>query len=893
MGKILIIAEKPSVAKDIALALGGFGRVDNWLESPDAIISSAQGHLVEVFSTLMDTSGKDLQSLPVIPPSFDLRVIDGANRPQLFAQLKRLMSRQDVDAVVNACDAGREGELIFRLIYKLAGCTKPMKRMWFRSMTPEAIRESFHSMKPGADFDGLSDAAFCRTEGDYLVGINGSRGVTRLYERQTASVENRSVGRVQTPTGALVYDREMAIRTFRAKDYWEVHGHFGVAAGNYVGKWFDPNFKASGEQQEPGDAGGNGKSDETANRFFEKDRADAIVAKCSGTNPTDVREESKPTAKGSPRLYDLTSLQREANRKLGLSSKRTLDIAQALYEKHKVTTYPRTDSSFLPEDYVAKAQSTIESLVGTTYEPHAKRVVDGGWVKPDKKIFDNGKISDHFAIIPTGKRPEGLTPEEGKVYDMIVRRFLAVFHPAAQYQVTTRITFVAGEHFKSSGRVLISEGWMAVYGADVDDEDKKTPALVKYEAGEAVTTVRIELKTLKTKPPLRYTEDTLLAAMESAGKFVDDDELADAMKERGLGTPATRAAIIEGLLADKDGKGNPKEPYLKRDGKSLVPTPKLISLIEFLRNNGIELLASPKLTGEWEHKLRLIERGEYRRDAFNNEIGDLTRQIIDAIRKKAAEVVVKKLDAKCPQCGGEIAIGARTFDCESACGFRLWKEIAGRQLKPSEANTLLTTRVVMNLNNFISNSKKKFTACLRLNDEHKVEFFFDETVNTTDASGNPVHCPVCEKLMRRISGANGHFWSCTDRENCKTTLDDSAGNPVPKVAAQPCPKCSSDMNRVRGKKGYFWSCTDREGCKNTMDDKDGAPVTRPDPIACPDCGAQMFRRERRDKKGYFWGCSAFKKDGGGCGCILQDDNGKPVMKAGASATGATSEGAFL
>ncbi|WP_425953139.1 DNA topoisomerase [Ralstonia pseudosolanacearum] len=890
MGKALIIAEKPSVAKDIALALGGFGRADNWLESDTAIIAAAQGHLVEVYSTLMATTGKNLDSLPVIPPKFDLRVIEEANKPQVFALIRRLMARPDVDRVVNACDAGREGELIFRLIYDLAGCTKPMMRMWFRSMTTEALREAYHAMRPGSDFDRLADAAYCRTEGDYLVGINGSRGVTRLYERQTSKAENRPVGRVQTPTGALVYDREMEILNFKPKNFWEVHGHFTVAAGTYVGKWFNPKAKPANSQG-AADGSSEPSPEEASNRFFDKSQAEAIVAKCAGVDPSDVREESKPSSKGAPKLYDLTLLQREANKKLGLTSKRTLDIAQVLYEKHKATTYPRTDSCFLPEDYIAKAKSAVESFVGTPYEAHAKRVLENGWVKQDKKIFDNSKISDHFAIIPTGKQPEGLAPDEAKVYDMIVRRFLAVFHPAAQYEVTTRITVVSGEHFKSSGRVLVREGWLAVYGTIIDEDDKKTPPLIKYEKGEPVSTKQVELKTLETKRPDRYTEDTLLGAMEGAGKFVEDENLREAMKERGLGAPSTRAAIIEGLCSDRDGKNMPKEPYLRRDGKSFVPTPKLMSLIRFLRENDIELLASPQMTGEWEYKLHLMERGEYPRDTFNNEIAALTRHILDAIRRKASQVVVKKLNAKCPKCGGEVSIGARSFDCESGCGFRQWKEIAGRQLKPSEAETLFSTRTVMNLKGFISLNKKPFTACLRLNDELKVDFFFDETADTQDAMGNSVHCPTCTKLMRRIKGSKGFFWSCTDKDDCKTTLNDKNGNPVPKTAAQPCPKCSKDMNRFPGKQGYFWSCSDREGCKHTMDDKDGVPVARAAPIPCPDCGKAMYRRERRDKKGFFWGCSGFKKEGEGCSCILQDDNGKPVPKA--AGTVATSAGAIL
>lgn len=882
MGKHLIIAEKPSVAKDIALALGGFGRVDSWLESDEAVITAAQGHLVEVFSSQMATSGKNLDTLPVIPPQFELRVIEQANKPQVFQQIKRLMARGDIDRIVNACDSGREGELIFRLIYDLAGCTKPFMRMWFNSMTSEAIRDAYKGMLPGSQFDALADAAYCRTEGDYLVGINGSRGVTRLYERLTAKAEIRSVGRVQTPTGALVYDREMAIRNFKARDYWEIHGEFGVAAGSYIGKWVAPKPDAEADSS---DDNPDGQADpDQQHRIFDKSRADAILSRCTGVNPSEVRQESKPVSKGSPKLYDLTLLQREANKKLGLTAKQTDSIAQALYEKHKVTTYPRTDSCYLPEDYVAKAQAVVKSLVETSYHDHAERIILNGWVKPDRRIFDNSKISDHFAIIPTGKKPEGLTTDEAKVYDLVVKRFLSVFHPAAQYEVTTRLTLVAGEHFRSSGRVLVQPGWLSVYGTQIDEEDKKTPKLTMYVPGESVSTMKLDLKTLKTKPPIRYTEDTLLGAMEGAGKFVDDDDLREALKERGLGAPSTRSAIIEGLLADKDGRERPMEPYLRRDGKSFVPSQKLMSLIAFLRENGIDRLTSPALTGEWEYKLRQMERGEYLRQAFNSEISEFTRHIISTIREKAAEVVVKKLNARCPKCGGEVSIGARTFDCESGCGFSIWREIAGRSLKPQEAETLLSDREVPGLTGFISKSKKRFAAGLLLTDEFQVKFVLDETANSKDASGALVHCPACEKLMRRIKGTHGYFWSCTDREACKTNLEDKAGNPVPKVAAQPCPKCGGEMNRIAWQGRHFWACSDKEQCKHTMDDKDGVPVAKAQSIPCPDCSKPMYRRQRRDKRGYFWGCSGYQKDGSGCSCLLDDDNGKPVLKAKAPKT---------
>lgn len=752
MGKMLIVAEKPSVAREIAEALGGFSKVEGWLESPTAIVSSGIGHLVEIYSPEAATAGKDLGSLPVIPAKFELQPI--AKTKAQFTLLSKLMKRADVDQVVNACDAGREGELIFRLIYELAGCRKPMKRMWLQSMTADSIRDAFRNMRPGAEFDPLSDAAKCRSEADWLVGINGSRGITRLRERQTQSYEMMTAGRVQTPTLAILVHRELEIKNFVPRDFWEVHGTFGAQAGTYVGKWFNPAAPKPAEDADEDTAA-------VGNRFFDKAQADAIVAKCRGVAPSSVKDESTTTTSASPKLFDLTSLQREANKRFKFSAKKTLDIAQALYEKHKATSYPRTDSSALPEDYVEKAKEVLGTFGGTPFGKHAERVLHNGWVKQEKRIFDNSKISDHFAIIPTGTRPSGLDDAEAKIYDMVVRRFIAAFHPAAEYNVTTRITVVAGESFKSSGKVLVKRGWLEVYG-DQEGGDE-TPGLCPVAAGEAVRNVSVEAKAMQTKPPARFTEATLLSAMEGAGKLVDDDELRDAMKERGLGTPATRAATIEGLLLDKDGKGHPKEPYVVREGKAqhLVPTGKGMSLIQFLEANGIEMLTSPRMTGEWEQKLRQMEKGQYSRQAFMAEIAQMTTRIIDVIRQKAGSlpaVEVRTLGAACPKCGGEVLVNQRTFDCKAACGFKLWRDICQRTLTEGEAVQLLRDGEIKQLDDFISpKTKKKFSAGLKLNTaECKAEFVFEERAAPAGGGGGSsqagprleVACPICGGVMR-------------------------------------------------------------------------------------------------------------------------------------------------
>jgi DNA topoisomerase III len=754
MGKALIIAEKPSVARDIAAALGGFTKGDGGvLTSAVALISSAVGHLVELHVPEAETVGMDISRLPILPPQFGLRPTE-SGRGQ-FALLAKLMRDPEVDLIVNACDAGREGELIFRLIYEHAGCRKRMARMWLQSMTPDAIREAHRTMKPGKDFDRLADAARSRAEADWLVGINGSRAVTKMVEAQTGQRGSSATGRVQTPTLAIVVDLEEKIRTFVPQDYWEVHAAFGARAGQYVGRWYRPS------DEEGEDAG---------YRVFDKALAEQVVAKCRGAAVESVKDDSKPSSTAAPRLYDLTSLQRDANKRFKFSAKKTLEIAQALYERHKVTTYPRTDSSALPEDYVGSAAEIMRHLAGgSPVAVHAQRVTDQGWIKgDDKRIFDNSKISDHFAIIPTLTRPEGLSADEGRIYEMVLRRFVAAFHPAAQYMATTRTTVVAGEVFRSSGRVLLDAGWKQVYGGD----DDKTPKLAPVDAGEIPANRDVQAKGLQTKAPSRLTEATLLSAMENAGKLVDDDELRDAMKERGLGTPATRAATIESLLNDRDGKGRPKEPYMTREGEAqhLVPTGKGIALVQFLRSSGVEALVSPRMTGEWEHKLHLIEAGRLTRPEFMAEIARFTTNLIDVIRGQAAAAVAnlppaKSLQAPCPKCGGEVKAGRFGYDCvASGCGLKLRGDLCSHVITEAEAEQLLSTGSAGPFDDFVSQkTKKKFSAVLKLNAaESKLDFVFDDTPRQARElpTIQGLKCPVCgggvsDKV--RLYGCGDHF----------------------------------------------------------------------------------------------------------------------------------------
>ena len=622
MSKSLVIAEKPSVAQDIVRALtpmcGKFEKHDDHFENDRYVVTSAVGHLVEIKAPEeFDVKrGKwSFANLPVVPPHFDLAPIDKA-KSRLSAVVK-LIKRKDITDLVNACDAGREGELIFRLIeqYALGSKvgTKPVQRLWLQSMTPQAIRDGFGKLRSEADMRGLADAARSRSEADWLIGINGTRAMTAFNSRDGGFFLT-TVGRVQTPTLSIMVEREEKIRKHVARDYWEVRADFGADAGVYEGKWFDPKFKKDDDAERRSD------------RLWNADEAKAIADAVRGQSGT-VREEAKPSTQASPLLYDLTTLQREANSRFGFSAKTTLSIAQALYEKHKVLTYPRTDARALPEDYVAVAKQTLdmiasEDLPGPLQDlaTHARKALKEGYVKPTKRIFDNSKISDHFAIIPTLQAPKSLTEIEAKLYDLVVKRFIAVFYPSAEFMVTTRITQVTAagkEHqFQTNGKVLVNPGWLAVYGKEAAGEDAN---LVAVKPGEIVTADELKIAALRTKPPARYNESTLLSAMEGAGKLIDDEEFKAAMQEKGLGTPATRAAIIEGLILEK---------YILRDGRDLVPTAKAFQLMTLLRGLAVEDLTKPELTGQWEHQLNQMEKGQLSRADFMQGIADMARRVV-------------------------------------------------------------------------------------------------------------------------------------------------------------------------------------------------------------------------------------------------------------------------
>ena len=702
MSKKLIIAEKPSVAADIARALGGFTRKGNYFESDEHVLSSAVGHLLElVVPEEFDVKrGKwSFAHLPVIPPHFDLAPIErGAERLNL---LLRLLKRKDVSALINACDAGREGELIFRYIVQHARTKKPIRRLWLQSMTPASIRDGFEKLRTDKELLPLADAAKCRSEADWLVGINGTRAMTAFNSKE-GGFYLTTVGRVQTPTLTILVEREERIREFKPRDYWEVHARFGARAGEYAGRWFDPEFiKADDAERKP-------------ERLWQASSAETIVAACRGKTGT-VSEETKPTTQASPLLFDLTSLQREANGRFGFSARGTLALAQALYERHKVLTYPRTDSRALPEDYLGTVKKAMDMLTGNRdYASFAKAVLKNGWVKPNRRIFDNGKISDHFAIIPTLQAPKNLNDAERKLYDMVVRRFLAVFHPSAEFLQTTRITEVGEHRFKTEGKVLQSPGWLAVYGRTTQDENENLPPASN---GERVKTLEVSAAAQQTKPPARYSEATLLSAMEGAGKLVEDDELREAMQAKGLGTPATRAAIIEGLI---------REEYVHRNARELVPTPKAFSLLFALRHFGATEITSPELTGDWEFKLKQMERGRLPREEFMEHIEQVTRDLVERIKNgDIPDTAFATVPAPCPKCGGAVQENYRKFQCQK-CDFSLWKVTSGREWSPEEVAELITERYIGPLTGFRSRVGKPFAAGMRLNDEFRTEFDFGQ-----------------------------------------------------------------------------------------------------------------------------------------------------------------------
>jgi DNA topoisomerase-3 len=763
MAKTLVIAEKPSVGRDLAGALEGpFQRrkledlkpsrkkkkeeetneevveaakspsrsrareETYFLESDEYVITWAVGHLVQLAEPEeYDEKWKKwrMADLPIVPPDgFKLVPRDAKSKKQLKL-IETLLTREDVDRVINACDAGREGELIFAYVYESVfgeSATgkkppKPVERLWISSMTKQAIREGFAKLRPGGQMQSLEEAARSRSEADWLVGMNATRAATIRGRAWVGGVV--SLGRVQTPTLAMIVKREREIQAFVAEPYRLVHGTFQPP---FQGLWFE--------------------GDETR-IFGDLERADRIVAKVSGQDGTIEKVERKEHSERAPLLYDLTSLQRDANRRFGFSARRTLQAAQSLYEGKKAITYPRTSSRYLSGDMVPQLKPTAATLQPIPdYRAAAEFVVALDQL-PLQRVINDAKVDDHHAIIPTDIDHDvnALTPDERRVFDLIAKRFLAAFHPPARYARTTVITLVEEERFRTRGKITLEAGWRAVYGVEPDQERQtedeseggEIPAL---KEGQTVRCIAAEIEDKMTRPPPRYTEATLLSAMETAGKLIDDDELREAMKDSGLGTPATRAETIETLI---------RREYVERVGRDIQATPKGIQVVTMLEDHK---LTSPELTGDWEHKLSDIEHGRGDRKKFMKGIADFAKETVDQIAALDKEKLrPERVElGPCPRCGavtGEIIReNSKAYGCtswksreETGCGFVIWKRVASRTLTPEIARQLIEERRTREvLSGFRSRNGKPFRARLVLNDEDKIEFEFPVRAQTKE-----------------------------------------------------------------------------------------------------------------------------------------------------------------
>jgi DNA topoisomerase III len=721
MGKTLVIAEKPSVARDLATSLpGSFKQAKDktHLVGEDYVVTWAVGHLVGLAEP--DAYDPKLKKwrfadLPILPAEFKLVPNDDRAAKQLRA-IHRLMSDEEIDQVVNACDAGREGELIFAYLYDTAPVKKPVRRLWLSSMTRRAIAQAFERLRPSEEMKSLEAAARSRSEADWVVGMNATRAASiRLRAAFDGAV---SLGRVQTPTLALVARREEAIRAFKPEPYWLVEGRFAASGErNYLGRYL----------------GGR--------RLASEAEAKAIVEACTG-QPGEITKLEKKEERERPQLlYDLTSLQRHANTLYGFSARRTLAAAQRLYEEHKAVTYPRTNSRFLTGDMVAEIKPTAELVGRNAAYARAAQYVTSLERLPLQRVVNDKKVEDHHAIIPTRSEHElgRMGRDELKVYDLVAKRFLAVFHPDAVFERTRVETTVRENVFRTSGRRLIEPGWKAVYGEDAapdraDDDSGGDQLLPRLEQGERVDTRSVESLRKETQPPRRFTDASLLAAMETAGKEVEDLELREAMKDSGIGTPATRASIIERLV---------DVGYIEREGRALVATEKGIQVIRLLNGHP---LTSPELTGSWEKRLGLIEHGGDTRPAFMRDIASFTTETVQELDKLKGVRIERAKLGPCPICGREITENRKGYSCWSrddpGCGFVIWKRKAGKSLPVAVATELIESlrasreagerpgagRTAKPVTGFRGRSGRTFRAKLKLaqDDEGKWRADFDE-----------------------------------------------------------------------------------------------------------------------------------------------------------------------
>jgi DNA topoisomerase-3 len=730
MSKILILTEKPSVAEDIAKVFNA-KRKGNYFESNKYTIIYALGHLV----TLCEPEDYDkklkywtIKDLPIIPKEFKLKPIEETK--DQFEFVKKFLKNEKFEYIVNACDAGREGELIFRFIYKLSKSKLKVKRLWLNALTKEEILNGFKNLRDGEEFDNLGKAAEARAESDWLVGINATRAFTRKEGLLL------SIGRVQTPTLYMIVERENEILSFKPKKYFEIFVYFDKDGFKYKGKWFN----------------------EKEDKIFDEKFLNKILNKISNKDGIVESIDFKKNKILPPLLYDLTELQREANRLYGFTAQKTLSIAQSLYENEKLITYPRTDSRYLPSSLkgdVIKIMNNLKKI--ENYRENIEYLLKSS-LKFNSRIVDDSKVTDHYAIIPTGVIPKPtLSNDKKQIFDLIVKRFISIFYPPAEELKLTIITNIDSENFKTDEKYIIFSGWMKVYGKE-EDLFKDIPLKIK----DIVKNEKIEKVEKWSEPPPRFTDGTILSLMETCGKLIDDEELREIMKEKGIGTPATRAQIIERLI---------EVGYVEREGKYLKPLPKGMKLIETLKKIELNELTSPELTGEWERKLLLIERGKLQFEKFIKEIINFTKEIIEKIIKKEGKRIkdeIYEVIGKCPNCDSEIIEGEKGYFCknfkEKKCNFYLPKIFLGRKIKREEVLDLIENKKTKLLYGFISKNKKKFYAYIELGEDGKITLSFPEDkVINNKSLGN---CPICNSKVIETETK----FKC-ENENCSFSIN--------------------------------------------------------------------------------------------------------------------------
>lgn len=793
----VVVTEKPSVARDLARVLGLRDKQRGWIAGTDedgseVAITWCFGHMAELVDpATYDPAWKrwSTETLPMLPERFQLQAREGA--AEQLAEMRKLLGRRGLREVINGCDAGREGELIFRYLLELLEVRAPVRRLWVSSMTDRALRQAWRSLREGERYDRLADAARCRSEADWLMGLNATRAMT-LLARSAGGQQLLSVGRVQTPTLAMIVGRDQEIAAFVPEDYWQVRARFEVPppegeapdpAVFLEATWFQPGGLSgaeedSGEDEVEGGRGDRSRGPSRATRLPSAELAEAVVQATRGGAGEVLEAEFKRQTVRPPLLYDLTSLQRRANQRYGLSADATLQVAQALYERHKLLTYPRTDARFLTPDQVPELPGIVEGVgkLGV-YAPFAQAILAAGPVRPGKRVVDASEVGDHHAIIPTGRTPEGrgLSADEKRVYDLVARRFLAALSPPALFDTAKLVLAVDPVEgpdkpvlpeliarplrYRAKGRVCVEPGWQAVD----PPRRKREVVLPPLDRGDVLPVLGSKHKASQTRPPPPHNDASILKAMETAGRDLDDAALKRAMRQSGLGTPATRAAILQTLL---------RRGFVERQGKQLRATERGVQLVSAVP---VDELKSAELTGRWEARLARMAEGQDAREDFMAAVRARTGEVVAAILAAdppPAEVLAddREVLGDCPVCGTPVREGRGAYSCAKGrdCTFVVFKKVARRPIAKTSVKQLLRDGRTPVLNRFKSKAGKDFSAALTLDAEGKVTFDFPPKAETwRDPVGQD--CPRCEggKVIKGRSA-----WGCSRwREGCDWRRD--------------------------------------------------------------------------------------------------------------------------